>query len=57
MARLPSGAPALLTNREAEKREIITWYQETLAKTVPPQGLKYEPVKIGPVWDWNPERG
>lgn len=51
------GAPTLLTNRDAEKREIITWYRESLARTTPPDGLEYEPVKIGPVWDWNPQRG
>ena len=57
MARLPSSAPTFVANRDGEKQEIIAWYKQRLAGTVPPRGLKYEPVKIGPVWDWNAKRG
>lgn len=58
MARLlDGGGPTLITNRDAEKREIIEWYKAKLATTVPERGFEYEPVKIGPVWDWNEERG
>lgn len=59
MARLRDGGagPALIVSREGEKREIIEWYRDRLAETVPPEGLSWEPVKIGPTWQWSPESG
>ena len=57
MARLADTGPALLTNRDAELEEISRWYRDRLARTVPPKGLEWEPVKLGPVWDWNPKTG
>lgn len=57
MARALSAGPALHLSREAEYREIEQHYRDLLAKTMPPEGLVYEPVKVGPVWDWSPERG
>src|SRR5699024_4487360 len=44
-------------SREAEKREIIQWYRDKLDATTPPEGLTWEPVKIGPTWQWSLESG
>lgn len=46
---LDSG-PALHVSREAEYREIEAWYRDLLERTTPPDGLEWEPVKIGPTW-------
>lgn len=54
MARVRnSGGPALIVSHEAEKQEIIAWYQDLLVETLPPFGLEWEPVKIGPTWQWD----
>ena len=50
MARALSQAPAYIKNRSDEASEIKRWYQEELADTLPPIGLRYDPVKIGPTW-------
>lgn len=57
MARLRDAGPALIVSQEAEKQEIIGWYRDLLDRASPPQDLRWEPVKIGPTWDWTPERG
>lgn len=51
MAR-PRSGPALITSAEADFAEIIRWYEDMLASTVPPSGLEWEPVKIGPTWQY-----
>lgn len=51
-ARNTSG-PVLLKSRESEKQEIISWYKDMLEDTLPPMGLEWEPVKIGPTWQWD----
>lgn len=51
MARARSG-PALITSAEADFAEIIRWYEDMLASTLPPSGLEWEPVKIGPTWQY-----
>jgi len=56
MARLRS-APSLHVNRDAERREIIAFYQDLLTRATPPKGLEWEPVKIGPTWEWSPKMG
>lgn len=56
MAR-PKGALTLTHSYEDEYREIKAWYQDALAKTTPPAGLAWEPVKIGPSWQWDPTTG
>lgn len=40
----------IIGGREAEKREIIAWYRDMLAKEPPPVYGKYVPVKIGNTW-------
>lgn len=56
VARLRN-APALITSAESEFAEIIRWYEDFLARTYPPAGLAWEPVKIGPTWQYDPDRG
>lgn len=53
MAR--SAAPAFV--RQHDYSHIIDWYRETLPKVAPPPPSKWEPIRIGPTWDWNAERG
>lgn len=50
MARARSSAPAFIKNRSDEADEIKRWYRQALADTLPPIGLQYEPVRIGPTW-------
>lgn len=50
MALLRDAGPALIVDRDAERREIVAWYRDLLERTTPPTGLRYEPVKIGPTW-------
>jgi hypothetical protein len=60
MARLRSAAaplvtagPALITTHDAELEEIIRWYRDKLERTAPPADLEWEPVKLGPTWQWD----
>lgn len=43
----------LLTTPESEFAEIIRWYEEKLEQTFPPADLAWQPVKIGPTWQYN----
>lgn len=38
---------------DAESAEIVEWYESLLARTTPPSDLEWEPVKIGPTWQWD----
>lgn len=51
MAR--SRAATLISTPESDFDEIIAFYEHQLANTAPPTGLEWEPVRIGPVWQWN----
>jgi hypothetical protein len=53
MARALDAGPALHLSREAEYREIEQWYRDLLDRTTPPEDLQWEPVKIGPTWQWD----
>lgn len=48
-----SSGPVLLSSRESEKREIISWYKDMLDNTMPPEALAWEPVRLGPTWQWD----
>jgi hypothetical protein len=50
MARALS--PALHVSREAEYAEIEAWYRDLLDRTLPPDDLAWEPVRIGPTWQF-----
>jgi hypothetical protein len=52
MARALDAGPAFHLSREAEYREIEQWYRDLLDRTAPPEDLPWEPVKIGPTWQW-----
>lgn len=51
MAR--SRAATLIKSADSEFAEIIAWYEEQLDDATPPTGLLWEPVKIGPTWQWD----
>lgn len=57
MARLLDAGPALIVSEKAELEEIKTWYRDLLDSTVPPADLEWDPVKIGPTWQWDPVSG
>lgn len=57
MARARNAGPALIHDRSADYREIETYYRDLLERSFPPTDLVWEPVKIGPTWDWDGERG
>lgn len=50
MALLRSGSPAFIKNRSDEAEEIKRWYRDELAETLPPIGLRWDPVRVGPTW-------
>lgn len=57
MARARDAGPALIVSHEAEKREIVDWYRDLLDRTLPPESLTWDPVKIGPTWQWSEDGG
>lgn len=52
MASLLS-APLLIKSEASEQAEIIDWHKDLLKRTTPPVELQWEPVKIGPTWQWD----
>jgi len=52
MARSLSAASQTRTN-DSDYREVIAWYEDQLQRAAPPVGLQWEPVKIGPVWQYD----
>ena len=52
MASLRSAAPAFIKERSSEAEEIKRWYREALADTIPPIGLRWDPVRVGPTWQY-----
>ena len=51
MARSRTAAQA--SAPDDNSAEIVAWYEALLAKTSPPTDLQWEPVKIGPTWQWD----
>lgn len=45
---------AVVHDYEADYRDIAGWYREQLSKTPPPTGLQWDPIRIGPTWEWTP---
>lgn len=52
MARALS-SPAFHHSDAADLAEIVAWYREMLENTPPPTELVWEPVRIGPTWQWD----
>lgn len=52
MARARSAA-SLITSETAELQQIELYYRDLLDRTTPPTELQWEPVKIGPTWQWS----
>lgn len=50
-----SGAPALIQDLSGDYRAIEQEYRGLLERTLPPSGLDWEPVKIGPSWQYGPD--
>ncbi|MDA8440479.1 MAG: hypothetical protein M0Z51_16695 [Propionibacterium sp.] len=50
MAR--SLAAAQTRTADSEYREIIGWYEDQLQRAAPPTDLLWEPVKVGPTWQY-----
>jgi hypothetical protein len=42
-----------VTDADSEFREIIAWYEDLLERTFPPTEFAWEPVKIGPTWQYD----
>lgn len=53
MAR--SSGPAFIQDFEADYRAIEQEYRDLLERTLPPVDLAWEPVKLGPTWEWSSE--
>ena len=53
MAQALDAGPAFHRSREAEYAEIERWYRDLLERTTPPEDLQWEPIKIGPTWQYD----
>ena len=45
-------AASQVPDKESDYRERIGWYEDQLQRATPPTGLEWEPVKIGPTWQY-----
>jgi hypothetical protein len=46
------GAASQVRPKDARYREVIAWYEDQLQRAAPPTDLAWEPVKIGPTWQY-----
>src|SRR4051794_36172823 len=44
---------ARVSTAEAEFAEIVAWYEDLLERTYPPTELVWEPLRIGPTWQYD----
>jgi hypothetical protein len=44
---------AAVSTKSDESAEIVQWYRDLLEDSAPPVDLQWEPVKIGPTWQWD----
>ena len=51
MAR--SRAASQTKDSDSDYREVITWYENALEHAAPPTDLAWEPVRIGPTWQYD----
>lgn len=54
---LLDGTPAFVVDHSADYAEIETWYRNRLDATFPPSDLRWDPVRIGPTWQWDDVAG
>lgn len=54
MARAVSSVALI---KQHDYSHITNWYRETLPNVAPPRQFQWEPIRIGPTWDWDPTRG
>ena len=47
-----SRAAAQQRDGDGDYREVIGWYEDQLQRAAPPPDLAWEPVKIGPTWQY-----
>ncbi|MGZ4518966.1 MAG: hypothetical protein ACXVX9_00100 [Mycobacteriaceae bacterium] len=52
MARRPDAA-SQVRPKDADYREVIEWYVDQFERAAPPTDLAWEPVKIGPTWQYD----
>lgn len=51
MAR--STAPTLIRSAEDDFADIIAWYEDLLDRTFPPLDLVWDPIRVGPTWQYD----
>ena len=39
--------------KDSDYREVIAWYEDQFERSAPPTDLAWEPVKIGPTWQYD----
>ena len=52
-----SSGPAFVEDLSGDYRAIEQEYRELLERTTPPEGLEWEPVKLGPTWQYDDATG
>ena len=57
MARPANSSAAFHHSRESDYRDIERHYRNLLEQTAPPDDLEWEPVRLGPTWQWSPDSG
>ncbi len=48
-----SRAASQVRHGESEYRQVVEWYETELERASPPVGLAWEPVKVGPTWQYD----
>src|SRR6476469_9395054 len=47
-----SRAASQVRSSDSDYSEVIGWYEDQLERSAPPTDLAWEPVKIGPTWQY-----
>lgn len=48
-----AGAASQVRPKDSAYREVIAWYEDQLANAAPPTDLVWEPIKVGPTWQYD----
>jgi hypothetical protein len=46
-------AASQVVDSDSECREVIAWYEDQLQRAAPPSDLAWEPVRVGPTWQYD----